>query len=201
MSMKETNHSIVSSLRLILIVIALSLITGTRSTFALGADHPKQAVSATSWPKGMSNLVNPTERIHGYFVNAHDVFFFAGDQERFDQFLRDYAKIDGVVSHKIVIHSGLGRAKSPWQKDEGLRCDWMIDGCPSSWKRGEPTAEGYILEVHFWEDGRIKLEKGRVPEGVTVERAKSTEPNGAAKGSPPNHSETNSPSSADGSRP
>lgn len=198
--MKETNLSPVSSLRLILMVIALSLVTGTRSTFALGADHPKQTVSATSWPKGMSNLVNSPERIHGYFVNAHDVFFFAGEQERFDQFLRDYAKIDGVVSHKIVIHSGLGRAKSPWQKDEGLSCDWMIDGCPSSWKRSEPTAEGYILEVHIWEDGKIQLEKGRIPKGVTVERAKSTEPDGARNGNQPFHSETYSTSSADGSR-
>lgn len=185
MSMKESNLSPVSSLRLVFIVIALSLFAGTRSTFALGADHAKQAVSASSWPKGMSNLVNSPERIHGYFVNAQDVFFFGGDQEHFDQFLRDYAKIDGVVSHKIVIHEGLGRAKSPWQKDEGLRCDWMIDGCPSSWKRAEPTAKGYILEVHIWEDGRIKLEQGRVPEGVTIERAKSTEPDGAANGSQP----------------
>ena len=200
MSMNETNVSLGSSLRLLFIVIALSLVAGTRSTFALGADHPKQAVSASSWPKGMTNLVNSPERIHGYFVNAQDVFFFGGDQEHFEQFLRDYAKIDGVVSHKIVIHGGLGRAKSPWQKDEGLRCDWMIDGCPSSWKRGEPTAKGYILEVHIWEDGRIKLEKGRVPEGVAVERAKSTEPDGPANGSQPIRSETNSTSTAAGSR-
>jgi hypothetical protein len=198
--MNETHRSLRSSLRLVFIVIALSLFGGIRAAFALGSDHPKQAVSASSWPKGMSNLVNSPERIHGYFVNAEDVFFFSGDQEHFDQFLRDYAKIDGVVSHKIVIHSGLGRAKSPWQKDEGLKCDWMVDGCLSSWKRGDPAAKGYILEVHIWQDGRIKLEKGRVPEGVTVERAKSTEPDGPANGSQPIRSQTNSTSSAAGSR-
>jgi hypothetical protein len=46
-------------------------------------------------------------------MNAEDVFFFAGNQKQFNDSLQDYAKIDGVVKHKVVVHHGVGRAKSP----------------------------------------------------------------------------------------
>ena len=46
-------------------------------------------MSSGGWPKGMSELVNSPERIHGYFVNSEDIFFFVGSQKQFDQALKE----------------------------------------------------------------------------------------------------------------
>jgi len=159
-------------LKILVYVIALTLTAA--SSFALGSDHPDK-VDAGHWPKGMSSLVNIPERIHGYFVNAEDVFFFFGDQSMFDDFLEDYAAIDGVVEQKIVVRRGIGEAKSPWDKGKGVRCDWMIRGVPASWEQCDPNAKGYLLEIHIWEDGRIEVPEGDLPGGVIVERAKDIE--------------------------
>jgi len=158
--------------------LALSIALAPQAVFAFGANHPKQEVSSSAWPKGMSELVNSPERVHGYFVNAEDVFFFVGDQNQFNKSVLDYARIDGVVKHKIVVHDGVGRARSPWQKSEGVACDWMIYGCPASWKQADANANGYILEIHVWRGGRIKLEDGKLPEGILVETARNTDPGG-----------------------
>ncbi|MGJ8644447.1 MAG: hypothetical protein ACSHX9_13645 [Luteolibacter sp.] len=147
--------------------------------FALGADHPKQEVSASGWPEGMSELVNSPERIHGYFVNSEDVFYFVGNQKQFNQALKNYAEIDGVVQHKIIVHDGVGRAKSPWQKDEGVKCDWKIYGCPASWIGKDPNVKGFILEFHIWKDGKIKIDEDKLPKGILVERVEDAEQDGA----------------------
>lgn len=151
-------------------VSILSLFLTVQLVLAMGADHPKKEVSSSAWPEGMSEMVNSPERIHGYFVNAEDVFYFVGKQKQFNQALKDYAKIDGVVQHKIIVHEGVGRAKSPWQKDEGVKCDWKIYGCPASWLGKEPHVKGYIMEFHIWKDGSIKIEEGKLPKGFLVER-------------------------------
>ena len=85
------------------------------NTFGLGSDHPNgQPVTASNWPDGMASLVNGTNRIHGFFVNDSDVFFFAGTATNFSAFLEDYSKIGGTVNrHRLILHDGVGEAKSP----------------------------------------------------------------------------------------
>jgi hypothetical protein len=109
-------------------------------------------------------------------VNSEDVFFFVGDQKQFEDLLGAYARIDGVVEHKIVIHEGRGRAKSPWQETGEIPCDWMVYGCPASWKLADTSTKKYLLEIHIWKEGRIKVDTSRLPEGILVEAAKDTEP-------------------------
>jgi len=154
-------------------VLTFLLVAAPSQCFALGADHPKGALhKASHWPEGLAKLVNSPGRIHGYFVNATDVFFFTGNQESFAIFLQEYARMEGLTSRKIVIHPGLGRAKSPWQKDKGLKCDWKIEGIPAAEKSGDRNAKGYILQIHVWEDGGIKVDKDKLPTGMTIERPK-----------------------------
>jgi len=155
-------------LKILVYVIGLNLTAA--SSFAYGSDHPDK-VDAGHWPKGMFSLVNVPERIHGYFVNTADVFFFAGDQEKFGEFLKAYIAIEGIVQHKVVVHQGIGEAKSPWDKGKGVRCDWMIRGVPLSWEQCDPNAKGYLLELHIWEEGKIKVQEDHLPEGVTIEQA------------------------------
>ena len=153
-------------------VCIFSLVLASPSVLSLGSDHPMMTVFSGGWPVGMNEMVNSPERIHGYFVNAADIFFFAGEQKKFEKALTRFSKIKGIEKLKIIIHEGVGMAKSPWDKGKGLPCDWMIYGCPASWQSLDPDAKGYIMEFHVWKGGKIKVNKETLPKGLIVEEAK-----------------------------
>jgi|TARA_B110000914_G_scaffold48852_1_gene41699 hypothetical protein len=163
-------------------VASFALITAFVPQVAIASSghYPnKLEITYDTWPEGMTALVNLPKRIHGYYVNAADVFFFTGNQKLFNEMLLKYSKIDGIVEHKIVIHEGRGRAKSPWQKIEGLPCDWMIYGCPASWAwldsraEGEKKPEGHLIEIHIWKEGSIKIDHGRLLKKIAIEIVKA----------------------------
>jgi hypothetical protein len=149
----------------VLIGCVIALACG--NIFGLGSDHPDgQPVTASNWPDGMASLVNGTNRIHGFFVNDVDVFFFAGTATNFSSFLEDYSKIGGTVDrHRLILHEGAGDAKSPWGKN-GLPCDWELYGQGNGWKNGIMT--NYLLEVHFWTGGKIILNQVTIPKNVEL---------------------------------
>jgi hypothetical protein len=138
------------------------------NAFGLGADYPKDfQFSGTNWPASMNELVNRTNRVHAFFVNAEDIFFFSGRATNFSEFLRDYAKIADIEKHRLILHEGIGEAKSPWSK-AGQPCDWKLYGCPAQWHNfhNAVKASRYLLEVHFWMGGRVALEQVAVPGSI-----------------------------------
>ncbi len=160
-------------------------VMATVNAFGLGADYPagQRVYGSDAWPKGMDRLVNATNRVHGFFVNAEDVFFFAGTATNLSAFLLEYSQLQGVEKHCLILHPGRGEAKSPWDKT-GQPCDWKLDGCPKSWRTlgtlsGTNSVEqmqkaasdpGYLLEVHLWTDSRIELDQVAIPKNITVEK-------------------------------
>jgi hypothetical protein len=52
----------------------------------------------------------------------------------------------------------------------------MTYGCPASWKQSDAKVKGYILEIHLWKGGKIRIEAGKLPKGIFVETAKNTKP-------------------------
>jgi hypothetical protein len=170
-------------------LVSFALIIGTRSTFALGSDYAndRPVMGSTKWPGGLDKLINITNRVHGFFVNAEDIFFYTGSAPEFTAFLRDYSRLEGIESRRLILHGGLGEAKSPWEKS-GRPCDWKLYACPKGWhniavlsKSGTNSVEvlqkaakepGYIVEVHFWSGGRIALEQVDIPKNVEVKREK-----------------------------
>jgi hypothetical protein len=163
------------------------LLVTASDAFALGSDYPadRPVTGSTNWPAGMSTLVNSTNRVWGFFVNAEDIFFFSGGAPQLTSFLRDYARLEGVETHRLVIHDGAGEAKSPWEKT-GRSCDWKLYLCPKGWhnvgvllKQRTNSVEvlqraakepGYVAEVHFWTGGRINLDKLDIPKNVAVQK-------------------------------
>ena len=172
--------------------IACALTLAANHAFGLGADYPNgQPASNPGWPAGMTNLVNLTNRFHGFFVNSEDIFFFSGSASNFEAFLADYAKIQGPVDkHRLILHEGTGEAKSPWEKT-GRPCDWELYGCPRGWLdvakmavQGTNSVEemhtaskatNYVLEVHFWTGGKIALDKIKVPPNVEIVKDKQAD--------------------------
>jgi hypothetical protein len=167
--MKATTRTYLSTA-----VICLALFALPIPGYSLGSDYPKgQPVGESSlWPKGLSDLANATNRVHGFFVNAEDVFFFAGSPGELGRFLQRYSEISGIVEHKLVVHPEKGVAKSPWDAGTGVPCNWKVVGDAESWKTGDPSKKGYVLEVHVYLGEDAALEKVPVPKTVTVVREK-----------------------------
>jgi len=167
-----------------LAIIACAITITALKVFGLGADYPNdRPVNEPSWPEGMKNLVNVTNRIGGLFVNAEDMFFFSGTASNFNNFLGDYSKIQAIEKHRLILHDGVGEAFS---LGGGNRrpCDWKLDGCPKGWlnlaklsAQGTNSVEAmreaakdtnYVLEVHFWTGGKIAPDQLTIPKNVEV---------------------------------
>ncbi len=135
--------------------------------FGLGSDYQNdQPVGGTSaWPQGLKELVNTTNRVHGFFVNAEDVFLYSGPATNFSAFLRDYSKVQGIEQHLLVLHPGNGEAKSPWGK-VSKPFDWKLYAGPRAWLARDGRTNGFVLEVHFWTGGKIALDQVVIPENV-----------------------------------
>jgi hypothetical protein len=172
--------------RFVSALVTCALMIATRSAFALGSDYPndRSITGSTNWPKGLGQLINATNRVHGFFVNQEDIFFYSGSPTELTAFLQSYSRLEGI-SHRLILHAGVGEAKSPWQKT-GRPCDWKLYLCPKGWHnlgtlsstnsveglRKAANEPGYISEIHFWTGGRIPLDKVEVPKNVEIKNEK-----------------------------
>jgi hypothetical protein len=143
----------------------------------LGADHPPGPVGPASyWPAGVSELVNRPQRVHGYFVNAEVVFFYAGDTQALNKFLAAYAKLP-QTRLEVILHVGKKKARSPRdQEDRNIAVDWMLYIAPRDRLQGAPNvdlndAPATISRVEVWLGRSIDLDKLQVPRNVTVKSA------------------------------
>jgi len=166
------------------LALGVSLMSAPKA-HALGADHPsdKPLAAQTNWPAGLERLVNTTNRVHGFFVNSEDFYFFAGSEARFTEFLKDYAQLGGTEPKRLIVHEGVGEAKSPWAK-EGRPCDWKLYTCPKGWhnlarlsfdksstpeqRRKAAQEPGYVMELHVWKGGTIALDRVEIPKNIVV---------------------------------
>jgi hypothetical protein len=166
------------------VIIGCVIALAGGNVFGMGGDHPNdRPVAEPSWPKGMADLVNTTNRIGGLWVNAEDIFFYSGTATNFSAFLAAYAAVEPVDQHRLVLLEGAGEAYS---LGGGNRrpCDWELFGCPKSWLVGHAAmAEGtnaiaareqaardtnYVLEVHFWTGGKIPVDQLTIPQNVEL---------------------------------
>jgi len=184
------------------VIIACVIALAGGNVFGMGGDYPNdRPVAEPSWPKGMADLVNTTNRIGGLWVNAEDFFFYSGTATNFSVFLAAYAAVEPVDQHRLVLHEGAGEAYS---LGGGNRrpCDWELFGCPKSRLVGHAAmAQGtnstaarqeaardtnYVLEVHFWTGGKIPVDQLTIPQNVELagERFKNFESitNGMTRG-------------------
>lgn len=147
--------------------------------WALGGDIPAgQPVSPPkwqiagraeqTWPAGLASLANSRPRVHGYFVNDEDVLFYAGDTKAFNEFVKQYAAIDGI-EREVVLRIGPKKARSPWDKeDRDIDVNWSlyIGGAWAMADRAPGAAMPTRIDV--WLGGPIDLAKLEIPEGVKV---------------------------------
>ena len=155
----------------------------------LGSDYPVgPPVRLDQAPTGLTKLINQESRVHGFFVNAEDRFFFMGNTSAFASFLKQYSALTGIAGHRLIVHPGTGVAKSPWD-DAGDPCDWMLEVALASWREGHaekvfrdpdglPPKAGdreYVVELHVWTQGQTDVKKITVPKGVHVVHERESE--------------------------
>ena len=139
--------------------------------FAMGADHTGPVGGNDKWPKGLTALANREDRVHGYFVNWEDVFFYSGDTKTLNDFLAGYAKLDNTVL-QLVIHPGPEWARSPWDKaDRNIPVDWSLYTSPfarEDLEAGRPS-DKFITRVDLFPGRNVSLEELEVPANVEVQ--------------------------------
>ena len=127
---------------------------------ALGRDLPKDYLEEHG------QLVKGQVPVHGFMVNWEDVFFYSGDTADFNRFIEAYSKLENL-EHRIVIHAGTKKARSPWDKeDRNIPVGWSY----YVWNTG-PVPKGgkpAPAKVDVWLGSRIKLEELRIPANVEV---------------------------------
>lgn len=140
-----------------------ALTLAARGAFRLSGDYSNsQTVDQPGWPAGMKELVNSRSRIDGQFAGAEDIFFFAGTAHDFGDFLKDYVKVRDVEMHRLILHRGKG-GTGLLAGSSRRSCDWKL--------LGRPGASRYVMEVHFWTDGRIDLDRVAIPKGMEITNA------------------------------
>jgi hypothetical protein len=160
-------------MKLLLALVAMFLLPAL--VLALGADHPAGALPGQPhWPAGLVGLVNAKQRVHGFWVNAEEKFFYRGDTTALNDFLAQYAKLKDTKL-VLVLHPGGGEVRSPWDKTSRGPADWTLYFCPRDWllhapggsvQKTDPTT---ISRVDVWLGGSVRLTDLTVPENVTVE--------------------------------
>src|SRR5262245_7677026 len=75
----------------------------TTEAFAFGSDHSNGPITGNAWwPKGLEALVNRQDRVHGFWVNETDVFFYDGDTPACNQFLDGYGKLRNTALRVVI---------------------------------------------------------------------------------------------------
>lgn len=118
----------------------------------------------------MKDLVNRKRRVHGYWVNETDVFFYDGNTQAFNQFMAGYTKLKNTTL-KVVIRPGAKKARSPWDKAErDIPVAWSlhISFLPLDELDAKKGAGRFYTRVDVWLGSRVRLEEMHIPAGIEV---------------------------------
>jgi hypothetical protein len=125
---------------------------------------------------GLTELLAGKGYLGGFFINASDWFFYAGDAKALNAFLADYAKLPDTPL-VLVLHPGTGKASAPWDK-EALNCDWSVGVSRERLARAPEAGEGKALQgkqrprvevtLSLWLGGQVGLSDLDVPLNVEV---------------------------------
>ncbi len=125
----------VSPMKKTIVAIAVVLISVTCCiwVFGLAMEYPvgTPVGRASYWPEGLGELVDRENRVHGFFVNASDYFYFTGDANAFNEFLEQYALLKGTPL-RLVLHPGRGLV-SPWDEDKEIPFEWQVSAFGWEW--------------------------------------------------------------------
>ena len=138
-------------------VVTASVALGMGSDHKLG-DLPQH----DGWPSGVYEVVNQPNRVHGYWVNSSDTLFYRGTHSDLNKMIKALTAIS-AANVEIVLHTGLGIAKSPWAKKPVGLADWSI-----KIGKGGVTPKQDEITIDIWIGGGLSLAELEIPSSLTV---------------------------------
>jgi len=149
---------------IVFLAILFVLLSYSTPIFALGRDYPLGPVHGPDrWPAGLDKLVSREERVNGYFVNANDSFFFAGDTKALNEFLEQYATLKNTPI-RLVLHPGAGMTGS-LGGERNIPFEWKVS---AEGRHEDPSGVPTLVTMELWLGGLVKLDKIKVPQNVEV---------------------------------
>ena len=156
------------------VALLLTVLMWCVPAFPLAAGHPTghPVGQHPEWPSGLADLLNSPWRVHGYFINACDFFFYSGDTDGFNQFLEQYAGLKKTPL-TLVLQPGRGKTDFCVPGDKEISFDWRVDLLRRGWAREAPPdptgkAGNYVVMMALWAGGQVELNKVKVPLSVKV---------------------------------
>ena len=145
-----------------------------------GADHePGDLPKQPNWPKGSYELVNQPFRVHGYWVNFYDQFFYKGGNREMEKMIKGLSRLKNV-DMKVILHAGKGQAKSPWSKAPVCATDWAVSFSGLVPKEiaeleGVPFSNSQKVTVDIWMGGEIDLGQMKFPANLELQSGNEIE--------------------------
>jgi len=93
------------TLRISVAVILLTLVCAIQA-FCLAGEYDKGRLGNKDWPAGLADLLNSRERVYAYWFNWFDYFYYSGDTDAFNAFLKQYSRFE-VTPHGWCFTSGM----------------------------------------------------------------------------------------------
>ena len=145
-----------------------SVLAGFTGGPKAGADHEEGDLSPNSnWPAGLHAAVNQKNRVHGFWVNTTDVFFYRGGNREINSMIESLAAIKGVKA-RIILHAGAGKARSPWGTDRGA-ANWSVTCYCKVGKGGIAFGKPDSIDMDVWISDKIGLGELKIPEKIAIE--------------------------------
>lgn len=144
--------------------IMLVILAHSVPAFARGGSHRPGPVHAQDdWPTGLVELLNRGGRVNGNFINANDFFFFAGDSEAFNAFIKQYATLKNTPL-RLILHSGVGMTGS-LSGEQNIPFEWKVSA--ERW-HDDPSGAPTLVTMELRLGGLVQLDKIKIPPDVEV---------------------------------
>jgi len=150
----------------------LIVLLSTTFASAMGGTYgPGKGADSHSdeWPKGLTALLDLQAHVGGYWVNANDFYWFAGDTKALNQFLVQGARLEGTTVY-IRFHAGKGESHG-FADQEVVPIDWQLSVVAREWSdewpKGSPTP--YMIRIDVWDGRHVDKKAVEVPAGILLQ--------------------------------
>ena len=114
-------------------ILTVSVIAlGSAKAYPFGGEHGpigRTSMRADASPT-LRKLIDHRDRVYGYFVNREDLFFYRGDTDTLNQFLNQFATLEGTLL-KASINQSLTHASRPYNKPgKKIAVNWQLYSAP-----------------------------------------------------------------------
>ncbi|MEM8671379.1 MAG: hypothetical protein AAGG48_27915 [Planctomycetota bacterium] len=144
--------------------LLLSVLFTMNQCHGLGADHkPGKLPPHDSWPEGIYNAVNQPHRVHGYWVNWSDTFFYRGSNEKLQEMAQKLSETK-LTKTEVVLHAASGVAESPWSEKPVDSADWSVTVTGGDARKGLVSQ----IRIDIWVGGEVALDSLELPSNLKI---------------------------------